>query len=214
MSDTAAPADANPGARPTGYRRALLIAASLNMAMVVIELGAAFYANSLALFADAVDFYEDAMTCLMAVALIGFGYRARAFFGALLALMMIVPSLWIAWKAVEQLLYGVAPVPLPMGLAGLLALAVNLYCAKLLMPHRTGDSAHRSVWLASRADAIANASIVVAAGVTAWTGSIWPDVIVGIGIAAINIQAAILIAIIAAEEWSDGRDADRASTTP
>jgi Co/Zn/Cd efflux system component len=127
--------------------------------------------------------------------------------------MMILPSLWIAWKAVEQLLYGVAPVPLPMGLAGLLALAVNLYCARLLLPHSMGDSAHRSVWLASRADAMANASIVLAAGITAWTGSIWPDVIVGIGIAAINIQAAVLIAILAAQEWSDGREADRAAST-
>ncbi len=96
------------------YRRALLIAAGLNMAMVVVEVAAAFYANSLALFADAVDFYEDAMTYLMAIALIGFGVRARAAFGLLLALLMVVPSLWIAWKAVEQLLYGLPPDPLPM----------------------------------------------------------------------------------------------------
>jgi Co/Zn/Cd efflux system component len=207
MSEAAAPAAAGNAARPAAYKRALLIAAALNMAMVLIELGAAFYANSLALFADAIDFYEDAMTCLMAVALIGYGYRARATFAVLLALMMILPSLWISWKAVEQLLYGLPPDPLPMGLAGLLALVVNIYCAWLLLPHRTGDSAHQSVWLASRADAFANSSIVAAAGVTAWTGSIWPDVIVGIGIAAINIQAAILISILAVEEWTERRNA-------
>jgi Co/Zn/Cd efflux system component len=190
--------------RSAAYKRALLIAAALNMAMVVVEVGAAFYANSLALFADAVDFYEDAMTYLMAVALIGFGYRARAAFGGLLALLMLLPSLWIAWKSVEQFLYGRPPDPLSMGLVGLLALAVNVYCAWLLLPHKEGDSAHQGVWLSTRNDAIANIAIVLAALATAWTGSIWPDVVVGIGIAAINIQAAVLIGILAAQEWASG----------
>jgi Co/Zn/Cd efflux system component len=184
------------------YRRALLIAAGLNMAMVVVEVAAAFYANSMALFADAVDFYEDAMTYLMAIALIGFGFRVRAAFGMLLALMMVLPSLWIAWKSVEQLLYGVAPSPLPMGVVGMLALLVNLYCAWLLLPHREGDSAHQGVWLSTRNDAIANISIVLAAVATAATGSLWPDVVVGVVIAGINVQAAILIALLAVREWS------------
>jgi Co/Zn/Cd efflux system component len=197
-------AAASTDTKSAAYKRALLIAAALNMAMVFVEVGAAFYANSLALFADAVDFYEDAMTYLMAVALIGFGYRARAAFGGLLALLMLLPSLWIAWKAVEQLLYGVPPDPLPMGLVGLLALAVNVYCAWLLIPHRDGDSAHQGVWLSTRNDAIANVSVVLAALTTAWSGSIWPDVIVGFAIAAINIQAAVLIAFLAAQEWAGG----------
>jgi Co/Zn/Cd efflux system component len=207
MTDSAAAADS----RPAAYRRALLVAAGLNMAMVVVEVAAAFYANSLALFADAVDFYEDAMTYLMAVALIGFGYRARAAFGGLLALLMLLPSLWIAWKAVEQLLFGVPPDPLPMGIIGLLALVVNVYCAWLLLPHREGDSAHKGVWLSTRNDAIANVAIVIAAGATAWTGSIWPDVIVGIAIAAINIQAAVLIAILAVQEWTGAGEGDGSS---
>jgi Co/Zn/Cd efflux system component len=98
----------------------------------------------------------------------------------------------------------VPPDPLPMGLVGLLALAVNLYCAWLLLPHREGDSAHQGVWLSTRNDAIANIAIVLAALATAWSGSIWPDVIVGIGIAAINVQAAVLIGFLAAREWTGG----------
>jgi len=33
-------------------------------------------------------------------------------------------------------------------------------------------------------------AIVLAGGVTAWTGSVWPDVVVGLGIAAMNADAA------------------------
>ncbi|MGL4240764.1 MAG: cation transporter, partial [Beijerinckiaceae bacterium] len=91
---------------------------------------------------------------------------------------------------------------------GLLALAVNLYCAFILMPHRSGDSAHQGVWLSTRNDAIANIAIVIAAIATAFSGSIWPDVVVGLGIAAINIHAAVLIMMLAWSEWRGGVSAE------
>ena len=39
-------------------------------------------------------------------------------------------------------------------------------------------------------DTVANIAIVVAGFVTAYTRSVWPDVIVGVGIAALNADAA------------------------
>jgi Co/Zn/Cd efflux system component len=195
--------DDTDGAAARSYRKALIVAAVLNLLMVVVEVAAAFYANSLALFADAIDFYEDAMTYFMAVALIGLGVGARALFGGLLAVMMAGPCLWIAWKAVAQLLYGLPPDPVPMGLVGLLALAVNVYCVILLAPHRRGDSAHQGVWLSTRNDAISNIAIILAAIATAATRSVWPDAVVGLGIAALNLHAAVLIGILAWREWRD-----------
>jgi Co/Zn/Cd efflux system component len=188
--------------RPMSYRRALGIAAALNFVMFFVEAGGALYANSIALMADAIDFIEDAITYVIAAALIGLGSRPRAVFGAVTAFLMLIPGLWIGWKTIDQLLYGFAPDPLPMGAIGLLALAVNVYCTFILLPHRKGDSAHQGVWLSTRNDAIANIAIVVAAIATAFTDSIWPDVVVGIGIAAINIHAAILIALLARREWN------------
>jgi Co/Zn/Cd efflux system component len=57
------------------------------------------------------------------------------------------------------------------------------------------------VWLSTRNDAIANIAIVVAAVVTAFWDSVWPDVVVGLGIAAINLHAAALILLLAWKEW-------------
>ncbi len=189
--------------KPLSYRRALYIAAALNLIMMFVEIGGALYANSIALIADAIDFYEDAMTYLLAAALIGLGRRPRALFGAATAFLMAVPCLWIAWKTIQQLLEGLPPDPLPMGVIGLLALAVNVYCAFILLPHRKGDSAHRSVWLSSRNDAIANVAIVLAAALTAVWPSVWPDAVVGFGIAVLNLHAAVLIATLAWREWSE-----------
>jgi Co/Zn/Cd efflux system component len=190
-----------PERRKMSYRKALIIAAALNFAMTFVEVGGALYANSIALMADAIDFLEDSITYILAIALIGLGHRPRAVFGAMTAFLMFVPGVWIGWKTIQQFYYGLPPDPLPMGAIGLLALAVNLYCAFILLPHRKGDSAHQGVWLSTRNDAIANVAIVLAAIVTAFTGTVWPDVSVGLGIAALNLYGALLIAMLAWKEW-------------
>jgi Co/Zn/Cd efflux system component len=187
--------------KPISYRRALVVAAVLNFLMMFVEVGGALYANSIALMADAIDFLEDSITYVLAIALIGLGHRPRAVFGAMTAFLMFVPGIWIAWKTINQLLEGLPPDPLPMGAIGLLALAVNVYCAFILLPHRKGDSAHQGVWLSTRNDAIANIAIVLAAVITSFWASVWPDVVVGLGIAVLNLHAAILIAILAWQEW-------------
>jgi Co/Zn/Cd efflux system component len=187
--------------KPMPYSRALLVSAVLNFGMVFIEVAGALYANSIALMADAIDFLEDAITYVLAIALIGLGHRPRAVFGAMTAFLMFVPGVWIAWKTIRQLYEGFPPDPLPMGAIGLLALAVNVYCAFILLPHRKGDSAHQGVWLSTRNDAIANMAIVAAAVITSFWVSVWPDVIVGLGIAALNLYAALLIAVLAWREW-------------
>jgi Co/Zn/Cd efflux system component len=48
----------------------------------------------------------------------------------------------------------------------------------------------RAAYLSARNDAAANAAIIGAAGVTLFWASAWPDLIVGLGILAINADAA------------------------
>jgi Co/Zn/Cd efflux system component len=193
-----------PARPPFSYRTALGLAAAINFVVFGIEVAGALYANSIALMADAIDFLEDSITYTMAIALIGLGARPRALFGAATAFLMIVPCVWIAIKTVDQLMEGYPPDPLPMGAIGLVALAANVYSAIILLPHRRGDSAHQGVWLSTRNDALGNVAIVLAAVVTAFTGSIWPDVLVGLAIAALNIWAALEIGKLAWREWREG----------
>ena len=55
--------------------------------------------------------------------------------------------------------------------------------------HHQG-SLSRAAFLSARNDALANGAILGAAGVTAIYPSGWPDLIVGLGIAALNADAA------------------------
>jgi Co/Zn/Cd efflux system component len=80
--------------------------------------------------------------------------------------------------------------PLPLSLAGLGALAVNLFCAFRLARFRThGGSLIRAAFLSSRNDALANIAIIAAGLVTAATVSAWPDLVVGLGIFVLNLDA-------------------------
>ena len=53
-----------------------------------------------------------------------------------------------------------------------------------------GVSLVRGAWLAARNDVLADALILVAGLVTAARPSIWPDVVVGVDVGAINLRAA------------------------
>ena len=81
---------------------------------------------------------------------------------------------------------------------------MNLFCAFLLASHRhRGGSLTRAAFLSARNDAFANLAIIAAGLVTAvlWT-SAWPDLIVGLGIAAMNADAA-------REVWTAAREEHR-----
>lgn len=61
----------------------------------------------------------------------------------------------------------------------------------MLARYRTHQgSLTRAAFLSARNDAIANVAIVVAGFVTVYTLSAWPDLVVGLGIATINADAA------------------------
>jgi Co/Zn/Cd efflux system component len=88
---------------------------------------------------------------------------------------------------------GVPPLAPTMLAIGTLALVANAYCFALLWRHRADDINLRSTWLCSRNDLIANGAVLVAAGLVAWSESLWPDVIVGIAIAILFLRTATLV---------------------
>jgi Co/Zn/Cd efflux system component len=88
-----------------------------------------------------------------------------------------------------------------MGVVGLIALAANTVCFLLIHRHRSDDLNMRSSWLCSRNDLIANTSVLAAAGLVAFTGSLWPDVAVGLAIAALFLHSALHVLTDAWQEW-------------
>lgn len=175
----------------TELKRAVVIVALLNLGYFGVEFAVALAIGSVSLFADSVDFLEDAAVNLLILVGLGWSAAGRARLGRALALLLLVPAVAVLWTLWQKFAAPVPPAPLPLSLAGTGALAVNLFCAGLLARHRHhGGSLSKAAFLSARNDALANLAIIGAALVTVYIRSIWPDVVVGLGIAAMNADAA------------------------
>lgn len=189
-----------------GFRRGVAGVAALNLAYFGIEFAVALAIGSVSLFADSVDFLEDTSINLLILLALGWSAAARARVGMGLAALLLVPGLATLWTAWSKLGEPLAPAPLPLTLAGLGALAVNLTCAVILARFRArSGSLGTAAFLSARNDALANVAIIAAGLVTAlvWH-SPWPDLIVGLSIALINLDAA-------REVWEAAREEHRAA---
>ncbi|PPC87564.1 MAG: cobalt transporter [Hyphomicrobium sp.] len=165
--------------------------AILNLAYFGIEFSVALAIGSVALFADSVDFLEDAAVNILILIGLGWSVRARAKLGMVLAAIILVPAIATLWTAWNNFAGGHVPDAVPLTLAGMGALAVNLTCALMLARFREhSGSLTRAAFLSARNDVLANVAIIAAGLVTAVTFSPWPDLIVGLAIAAMNIDAA------------------------
>jgi Co/Zn/Cd efflux system component len=190
-------------APPPALRRAIRAVALMNLGYFGVEFAAALAIGSVALFADSIDFLEDAALNLLILAALGWPPVWRARVGLALAAILLVPTAATLWTAWARFTAPVAPDPAILSLTGVGALAVNLAAAVLLVRHRhRGGSLSVAAFLSARNDAAANAAIILAGLLTAATGSHWPDLAVGLGIAALNLDAAWKVAAAARREGS------------
>jgi Co/Zn/Cd efflux system component len=188
----------------SALRRTVLVVALLNLAYFGVEFAVALAIGSVSLIADSVDFLEDTSVNLLIFFALAWAPLVRARVGMALAAILLIPALAFVWSLLGKFGTPVPPDAVPLSVTGLGALAVNLTCALLLARFRAnGGSLTRAAFLSARNDAFANIAIVAAGLVTAflWT-SIWPDIIVGVAIAIMNIDAA-------REVWEAARDEHR-----
>ena len=179
-------------AMDAGLRRVVLFVALANLGYFGIEFAVAVAIGSVSLFADSVDFLEDTSVNLLIFFALAWTPLMRARVGYVLAGWLIVPALAFVWALWGKFTNPVPPEPFALSLTGFGALVVNFACAFVLARFRHhGGSLSRAAFLSARNDVIANIAIIAAGLVTAYLWhAIWPDVIVGLGIAAINIDAA------------------------
>jgi Co/Zn/Cd efflux system component len=186
-------------------RKVVIVVAILNLAYFGVEFAVALAIGAVSLFADSIDFLEDASVNLLIAIALGWSTTSRARLGMALAGILLIPGLATLWTAWGKFMAPTPPAPLPLTLAGLGALAINLSCAFMLARFRThSGSLTRAAFLSARNDTVANVAIIAAGFVTAYTNSAWPDVIVGLGIAAMNADAA-------REVWRAAREEHRAA---
>ena len=176
--------------RDVARRRVLWTVLAINLVLFVGEFGAGWWGDSSALQADSLDSLGDALVYAMSLWAVGRSLRQRSHvvllkggIQALFGIGVLLEVLRRAWMGAEPL----API---MAWAAGLALVGNLVCFRLLTRFRSDDMNMRSVWLCSRNDLINNSGVLVAAALVALTGSRWPDLVVGAGVAILFLWTA------------------------
>jgi Co/Zn/Cd efflux system component len=177
----------------TALRRIVKWVALLNFGYFFVEFAVALSIGSVSLFADSVDFLEDTSVNILILLALSWPLARRAKMGMTLAGILLIPGIATLCTAWEKFNLPIAPAPLPLTLAGLGALVVNLSCALMLARFRHhGGSMTKAAFLSARNDAAANVGIILAGLVTAFVWqSAWPDLIAGLAIAAMNADAAM-----------------------
>lgn len=174
-----------------GLRQTVLIVAALNLGYFGIEFFAALETGSVSLMADSADFLEDAAVNILIFFALAWTTTRRARVGKVLAGFLLIPALAFLWTLVAKFMHPTPPEAAALTRVGLGALAVNLGAAALLTRHRRAEgSLTRAAFLSARNDAFANLGIIGAGLVTAAHPSIWPDILVGLVIALMNLDAA------------------------
>jgi len=175
------------------YKRRLWLVIAINAGMFAVEMTAGQLARSQALQADALDFFADALTYGISLAVIGASLKVRATAALAKGVSLLLMGLWVFASTVYRVIYLGTPQAEIMGAIGFMALAANVASVLILMRYKDGDANVRSVWLCSRNDAIGNVAVMIAAFGVWGSASGWPDVVVAFGMAALFLSSAFQI---------------------
>ena len=172
-------------------RRVLRVVLWINLGMFLAELAAGIVAHSTALLADSVDMLGDAIVYGFSLYVIARApiWQHRA--ALLKGLIMAGFGIGIVVEVCSKLARGLTPEAGIMWAVALAALGANAAVLGLLWRHRADDINMRSAWLCSRNDVIANGGVLLAALGVGLYGSAWPDILVGLGIAAMFGMSAV-----------------------
>jgi len=169
----------------------LKIVLGINAVMFVVELTAGLLGHSVSLVADSLDMLGDALVYGFSLYVVARSSAMKARAALLKGIIMAGFGLFVLGQAIYRIVYPQLPVFETIGVIGLLALAANGICFYLLWRHRADDINMSSVWLCSRNDIIANISVLFAAAGVWLSHSGWPDIVVGLALAALFLRSSL-----------------------
>jgi len=151
----------------------------INAVMFIVEFATGWLAQSTGLIADSLDMFADAAVYGLALYAVGreAGHKSRA--ARLSGWLQLLLALGAISEVMRRFLVGSEPEPPLMMSIALVALMANLTCLVLLSRHRNGGVHMKASWIFSTNDVLANIGVIAAGLLVAWTGSHYPDLVIG-----------------------------------
>lgn len=176
------------------FRNVVRIVAIANLSYFCVEFFFAVKIGSVSLFADSIDFLEDASVNILIFVAMGWSLLARKRLSKIFSALLLIPAISVVISTVYEVNNPSAPNAISLTAVGFGALVVNFSCAFLLAKFRQShQSLVLAAYLSARNDAIANVAIISAGLTTLFWSSPIPDLVVGIAIGMLNANAAFKV---------------------
>ncbi len=174
-------------------RSVLLTLLIINGAMFFAEIILGVLADSTGLIADSLDMLADAAVYGIAFYAVGRAASVKSRAARLSGWFQIALAGGVIFDIVRRFVVGSEPVSWLMIGVGISALIANVACLGILAKHRKGEIHMRASWIFSKNDVIANLGVILAALLIHFTGSRWPDLVIGLIITVIVFRGGVAI---------------------
>ena len=157
----------------------LKILLAINALMFILEFITGLIAASIGLIADSLDMFADAAVYGIALYAVGKAAKYQLKAAHISGWVQILLALIVISDVVRRFIFGSSPESDFMILIGIIALVANVSCLYLISDHKDDGAHMKASWIFSANDVIANIGVVTAGVLVAWTGSAYPDLIIG-----------------------------------
>lgn len=178
-STEAIQAAADSGASQQQEAGTLWILLAINGLMFVFEMVMGLIAQSAGLIADSLDMFADAAVYGLALYAVGHGVKMQVRAAHVAGILQLILALGVLLEVGRRFVFGSEPESTLMMAIAVVALIANTACLLLISRHREGGAHMKASYIFSANDVIINLGIIVAGALVAWTGSNYPDLVIG-----------------------------------
>lgn len=178
----------------TGESGTLWLLLGINGLMFVVEMSAGLIAESTGLIADSLDMFADAAVYCLALYAVGHSAKMQVRAAHFAGVLQLILALGVLAEVVRRFVFGSEPESLLMMAVAFVALIANTGCLLLIAKHREGGAHMKASWIFSANDVVINIGVIAAGALVAWTGSSYPDLVIGavVGLIVLNGARRIL----------------------
>jgi Co/Zn/Cd efflux system component len=182
-----------PEAQGGAEARTLWAVLAINAVMFGVELCGGLLVQSTGLLADSLDMFADAAVYGLSLYAVGRSISHKVRAARVSGFLQLVLALGALFEVTRRAFQGSEPEPTGMLGVAALALVANVTCLVLVSRHREGGAHMKASYIFSTNDVLANLGVIVAGALVAWTGSRFPDLVVGAIIGLLVLSGAVRI---------------------
>ena len=174
----------------SGESGTLWILLAINALMFLVEMTMGLIAQSAGLIADSLDMLADAAVYGLALYAVGHGIKMQVRAAHVAGILQLILAAGVLVEVGRRFLFGSDPQSLMMMAVASVALIANISCLLLIAKHREGGAHMKASWIFSANDVVINLGVILAGLLVAWTGTNYPDLIIGGIVGAIVLMGA------------------------